>query len=888
MAEQPKHDDIDPLETQEWLEALESVLKREGPERVHFILDKLIEKARRSGTPLQFSANTAYLNTIPLDQEEQNPGNLEMESRILALIRWNAMAMVIQANRSAASVGGHIASFASSAALYEVGFNHFFHAPTEKHGGDLLYIQGHCAPGIYARSFLEGRLTEEKLHGFRREISRKGLPSYPHPWLSPDYWQFPTVSMGLGPMLAIYQARFMKYLENRHVLDSGDRRVWAFMGDGEMDEPESLGAVSLAAREKLDNLIFVINCNLQRLDGPVRGNSKIIQELEADFHGHGWNVIKVVWSSAWDPLFEQDDKKLLRNRLEEVVDGDFQNYIARGGGYTREHLFGAHPELMKMVADKSDEDIWRLYFGGHDAQKVYAAYAAAVKHKGQPTVILAKTVKGFGMGISGEGQNITHQQKKMGQKALKSFRDRFNIPISDDVLGDTPFFKPADDSPEMIYMQERRKQLGGYLPQRTPVQDSLIIPELEAFESQTKGTGDRENSTTMAFVRMLNTLMRDKNLAKHIVPIVSDEARTFGMEGMFRQFGIYAASGQLYEPMDSEQVMYYREDLEGQMLEEGITEAGAFSSWIAAGTSGSNHGIPMIPFYIFYSMFGFQRCGDLAWLAGDAQANGFLIGGTSGRTTLEGEGLQHQDGHSHILASTIPNCVTYDPTYAYELAVILHDGLRRMYRNREKVFYYVTVLNENYSHPPMPEGVEEGIRKGIYLLNTGATDKQHTVQLLGCGAILREVIEAGKILEESYDVSANVWSVTSFTQLRRDGLEIERYNRLHPELPSKQSYVDECLAPFPGPIIASTDYMKSFADQLKPFISRRFIALGTDGFGRSDDRKSLRAFFEVDRYWVVVSALKSLADEGKIPVATVTEAMKKYNIDSEKPSPTTV
>lgn len=888
MAEQPKHDDIDPLETQEWLEALESVLKREGPERAHFLLNKLIDKARRSGTHLQFSANTAYLNTIPLDQEEKHPGNLELESRILALIRWNAMAMVIKANRSTASVGGHIASFASSAALYEVGFNHFFHAPTENHGGDLLYIQGHCAPGIYARSFLEGRLTEEKLHGFRREISRNGIPSYPHPWLSPDYWQFPTVSMGLGPMLAIYQARFMKYLENRHILNSGDRKVWAFMGDGEMDEPESLGAVSLAARENLDNLIFVINCNLQRLDGPVRGNSKIIQELEADFHGHGWNVIKVVWSSAWDPLFEQDNKKLLRDRLEEVVDGDFQNYIARGGGYTREHLFGTHPDLKKMVAEKSDEDIWRLYFGGHDSQKVYAAYAKAVKHKGQPTVILAKTVKGFGMGISGEGQNITHQQKKMGEKALKSFRDRFNIPISDDVISDTPFFKPADDSPEMNYMLEQRKKLGGFLPQRTPAQNSLTIPDLKAFESQLKGTGDRENSTTMSFVRILNILMRDKNLGKHVVPIVSDEARTFGMEGMFRQYGIYAANGQLYEPMDSEQVMYYREDLEGQMLEEGITEAGAFSSWIAAGTSGSNHGIQMIPFYVFYSMFGFQRCGDLTWLAGDAQANGFLIGGTSGRTTLEGEGLQHQDGHSHILAGTIPNCISYDPTYAYELAVILHDGLKRMYRNREKVFFYITVLNENYSHPPMPEGVEEGIRKGIYLLKTGAKDNQHAVQLLGSGAILREVIAAGMILEESYDVSANIWSVTSFNQLRRNGLEVERYNRLHPELPPKQSYVDESLAPYPGPIVASTDYIKSFADQLKPFISRRFIALGTDGFGRSDDRKSLRSFFEVDRYWVVVSALKSLADEGKISTAVVTEAMKKYNIDPEKPSPITV
>ncbi len=887
MIENAKSEDIDPLETKEWLEALESVLKTDGPQRAHFLLDKLVEKARRSGAYLRYNANTAYLNTIPIDKEEQHPGNFELESKIMALIRWNAMAMVVKAN-SDSGVGGHIASFASSAALYEVGFNHFFHAPSEQHGGDLLYIQGHCAPGIYARSFLEGRLSEEQLHGFRREISRSGISSYPHPWLMPNYWQFPTVSMGLGPMTAIYQARFMKYLENRNLLKNGNRKVWAFIGDGEMDEPESLGAVSLASREKLDNLIFVINCNLQRLDGPVRGNGKIIQELESDYHGHGWNVIKVIFGSKWDSLFEKDRNNLLRDQLEKAVDGDFQNYIARGGGYTREHLFGKAPELKEMVADMSDEDIWRLYFGGHDVQKVYAAYASAVKHKGEPTVILAKTVKGFGMGISGEGQNITHQQKKMGEKALKSFRDRFNIPISDDVITDTPFFKPAEDSPEMIYLKKRREDLGGYLPQRNPSKESLIVPELEAFEAQLKGTGNRSNSTTMAFVRVLNMLLRDRHLGKYVVPIISDEARTFGMEGMFRQYGIYASSGQLYEPMDADQVMYYREDQDGQILEEGITEAGAFSSWIAAGTSGHNHGVQMIPFYIFYSMFGFQRCGDFAWAAGDAQVNGFLIGGTSGRTTLEGEGLQHQDGHSHILSSTVPNCISYDPTYAYELTVIIQDGLQRMYRNREKVFYYITVMNENYPHPPMPEGVEEGIRRGIYLLKKGTEGKKLSVQLFGCGAILREVLEGAKLLEEEFDISASVWSVTSFTELRRDGLEADRFNLLHPEASPKKCYLEQSLSSHPGPIIASTDYMKTFADQLRPFISRKYTVLGTDGFGRSDDRDSLRAYFEVDRHYIVLAALKSLADEGDLSLSAVSDAMVKYNIDPDKPSPATL
>ncbi|MBU2645024.1 pyruvate dehydrogenase (acetyl-transferring), homodimeric type [bacterium] len=884
MTEKPKSADIDPLETREWLDALESIIKLDGPDRAHFLLDKLIDKARRSGAHLRYSANTAYLNTIPVAQQAKHPGNLELEAKIMALIRWNAMAMVVQAN-SDSGVGGHIASFASAATLYEIGFNHFFRASTEPAGGDLLYIQGHCAPGIYARSFLEGRLTEAHLHGFRREISRNGLPSYPHPWLLPDYWQFPTVSMGLGPMTAIYQARFMKYMENRNLLPRGTRKVWAFIGDGEMDEPESLGALSLAAREKLDNLIFVINCNLQRLDGPVRGNSKIIQELESDFHGHGWNVIKVIFSSLWDRLFEKDHKRLLRDRLEKVVDGDFQNYVARGGGYTREHLFGGDPELKAMVAGMSDEEIWRLYFGGHDVHKVYAAYARAVAHEGEPTVILAKTVKGFGMGISGEGQNVTHQQKKMGEKALKSFRDRFNIPISDDVIKDTPFFRPADDSPEMVYLKQRRAELGGFLPRRTPVTTALVIPELDAFESLLKGTGDRANSTTMAFVRILNMLLRDDQLGKFVVPIISDEARTFGMEGMFRQYGIYAASGQLYEPMDADQVMYYREDREGQILEEGITEAGAFSSWIAAGTSGHNHGVQMIPFYIFYSMFGFQRCGDLAWAAGDAQVNGFLIGGTSGRTTLEGEGLQHQDGHSHILASTIPNCLSYDPTYAYELTVIIQDGLRRMYRNHERVFYYITVMNENYPQPPMPEGVEEGIRRGIYLLRKGATARPHAIQLFGSGSILREVLEGARLLEEQYDISANVWSVTSFTELRRDGLEAERTNMLHPESPRVKCYLEQVLSAHPGPVVAATDYMKSYADQLKPFIPGTYRVLGTDGFGRSDDRASLRAHFEVDRYYVVIAALKSLADEGSLSPATVSDAIKQFNIDPEKPSP---
>ncbi len=880
--------DIDPIETQEWLEALEAVFEREGTERAHFLLEHLIDTARSSGAHLPYSANTSYLNTIPPTQEERSPGDAAMEWRIRSIIRWNALAMVVRANRISSELGGHIASFGSAATLYDVGFNHFWHAPSDKHGGDLVFIQGHSAPGIYARAFLEGRITEKQLLKFRQEVDGDGLSSYPHPWLIPDFWQFPTVSMGLGPIMAIYQARFLKYLHNRGILDTAGRKVWAFLGDGECDEPESLGAISLAARERLDNLIFVVNCNLQRLDGPVRGNGKIIQELEADFRGTGWNVIKVIWGSYWDPLLMRDTKGLLRQRMEEAVDGEYQAFKAKGGLYTREHFFGKYPELKAMVANMTDEDIWRLNRGGHDPHKLYAAYAAAVKHQGQPTVILAKTVKGYGMGEAGEGQNITHQQKKMGEDALKAFRDRFNIPISDEEIADTPFYKPPEDSAEIQYLKERRKALGGYLPSRRINADPLLIPELKAFEAQLKGTGEREISTTMAFVRILTTLTRDKNIGKYIVPIVPDEARTFGMEGLFRQLGIYSSVGQLYEPEDAAQLMYYREDKSGQVLEEGITEAGAFCSWIAAATAYSTHGTAMIPFYVFYSMFGFQRIGDLAWAAGDMQARGFLIGGTAGRTTLAGEGLQHQDGHSHILASTIPNCVAYDPTFSYEMAVIIQDGLRRMFKEHQNIYYYITAMNENYPHPDMPKGVEEGILKGMYLLQKSIGKKQKAqVQLLGSGTILREVMAAAELLDKDFGVAADIWSVTSFTELRREGLDVERWNRLHPEETPKVSYVEQCIAQSNGPTIGSTDYMASFADQIRPFISHRYVVLGTDGYGRSDTRKQLRKHFEVDRHWVVVAALKALADEGTLPASKVTAAIKKYGINPEKPNPVT-
>lgn len=879
--------DIDPEETQEWLDALSAVLKAEGPERAHFLLEKLIDKARRSGAYLPYSANTAYVNTLPAEQEERIPGNSEIECRIRSYIRWNALAMVVKANKMNSGLGGHIASFASAATLYDVGFNYFFHAPTPQHGGDLVFFQGHSAPGIYARAFMEGRLSKAQLLKFRQEVDGDGLSSYPHPWLMPDFWQFPTVSMGLGPIQAIYQARFMKYLAGRNLVHTQGRKVWAFMGDGEMDEPESLGAITLASRENLDNLIFVVNCNLQRLDGPVRGNGKIIQELEAAFRGAGWNVIKVIWGSYWEPLFARDTQGLLQKRMEECVDGEYQNYKAKGGAYTREHFFGKYPELKRMVANMSDEDIWRLNRGGHDPHKVHAAYAAAVKHTGQPTVILAKTVKGYGMGEAGEGQNATHQQKKMGIDSLKTFRNRFNIPISDEQIADAPFYRPAEDSEEIRYMKARRAALGGYLPKRQRLAKPLAIPALSAFDGFLKGGGEREMSTTMAFVRILTQLTRDKSVKDHIVPIIPDEARTFGMEGMFRQLGIYASAGQLYEPQDADQLMYYKESKDGQILEEGINEAGAFSSWLAAGTAYSNHSINMIPFYVYYSMFGFQRIGDLAWAAGDIRARGFLVGGTAGRTTLSGEGLQHQDGHSLLTAGTIPVCVSYDPTFMYELAVIIHNGLERMYQQQENIFYYLTIMNENYLQPAMPEGVKDGIIKGLYLYKANDTHALK-VQLMGSGTILREAIAAADLLAKDFNVSANIWSATSFNELAREAQAIERWNRLHPESEQKQPYVSQCFRLHPTPVIAATDYVRAYPEQIRRFIPQNYTVLGTDGFGRSDTRSQLRQFFEVDRYHIAVAALKALADEGNTPPSQVSAAIQKYTINPEKPNPVTV
>ncbi|MCC7326857.1 MAG: pyruvate dehydrogenase (acetyl-transferring), homodimeric type [Burkholderiales bacterium] len=887
--------DVDPQESREWLDSLDSVLEHEGSERAHFLLEMLVDHARRSGTHLPFDPTTAYVNTIPATLEQRAPGDPAMEWRIRSLVRWNALAMVVQANRRNSGIGGHIASFASAATLYDVGFNHFFRASSGSHGGDLVYFQGHSAPGFYARAFLEGRITEAQLHNFRLEVADGGLSSYPHAWLMPDFWQFSTVSMGLTSMLAIYQARFMKYLHNRGILDATDRKVWAFLGDGEMDEPESLGAITLASREHLDNLIFVIGCNLQRLDGPVRGNGKIIQELEAAFRGAGWNVIKVIWGSYWDPLLARDSKGLLRKRMMECVDGEYQAFKAKGGAYTREHFFGKYPELRDMVAHLSDDDIWRLNRGGHDPHKVYAAYAEAVRHEGQPTVILAKTVKGYGMGEAGEGQNITHQQKKMGEDALKAFRDRFSIPIGDDVIGEAPFYRPPEDSAEIRYLHERRQALGGYLPHRRHTADAVKVPALESFATQLAGTGEREISTTMAFVRILTELLRDKEIGKRIVPIVPDEARTFGMEGLFRQHGIYSSVGQLYEPVDASQLMFYKEAKDGQILQEGITEAGSMCSFIAAGTAYSNHGINMIPFFCFYSMFGFQRMGDFAWAGADMRVRGFLMGGTAGRTTLAGEGLQHQDGHSQILSANIPNCVAYDPTFAYELAVIVQDGLRRMFEEQEDVFYYITMMNENYAHPAMPEGAREAILKGMYLLREGSakvkgkgTTKAPRVQLLGSGTILREVMAAADLLAGDFGVAADVWSATSFTELRRDGLDAERWSMLHPEEPRRASHVETCLADRAGPVIAATDYVRLFADQVRAFVPRRYVTLGTDGFGRSDTREQLRHFFEVDRRYVAIAALKALADDGDVPAAMVSEAIKRYDIDPRKPNPVTV
>jgi pyruvate dehydrogenase E1 component len=887
MFEASKFDDVDPAETREWLESIDSVLRTHGADRAHYLLERVIDHTRRSGAYLPFKPNTAYVNTISPGQEKEYPGDRSVERRLEAYIRWNAMAMVVQANRQSSEYGGHIASYASAATLYEVGFNHFWRAPGADHPGDMVFIQGHSSPGIYARAFLEGRLTEGHLDHFREEVGGRGLSSYPHPWLMPGFWQFPTVSMGLGAMMAIYQARFVRYLEHRGIVPVSDRKVWCFLGDGEMDEPESLGAITMPVREKLDNLVFVINCNLQRLDGPVRGNGKIIQELEAAFLGAGWNVIKVIWGYRWDPLLARDEKGLLRRLMMECVDGEYQNFKAKGGAYTRENFFGKYPELKEMVANMSDEDIWRLNRGGHDARKVYNAYLTAVTHKDQPTVILAKTVKGYGMGRAGEGQNITHQQKKLDDEALKAFRDRFNIPVTDQQINEVAYFRPADGSEELRYLHERRRSLGGYLPSRRADAPPLTAPALDAFAPLLAASGDREFSTTMALVRMLSILVKDKNIGAHIVPIVPDEARTFGMEGMFRQIGIYSSMGQLYTPQDADQLLYYKEDKKGQILEEGINEAGSMCSWIAAGTSYSNHGVNMVPFYLFYSMFGFQRIGDFCWAAGDMRSRGFLIGGTAGRTTLAGEGLQHQDGHSQLVASTIPNCVAYDPCYAYELAVIVQDGLRRMFEQKESVFYYVTCMNENYAHPALPQGVEEGILRGMYLLHIGNPGKVR-VNLLGSGTILREVLAAAELLEEEFGVPADVFSVTSFSELRREALDAERWNLLHPGDRRRTPYVSQCLAGHDGPFVAATDYMRTVPDQVRQWVPGRFHVLGTDGFGRSDSRAALRGFFEVDRRYIALAALKALADDGRLDVATVRGAIARFGIDPEKPNPVTV
>jgi pyruvate dehydrogenase E1 component len=881
--------DIDPIETREWLDALQSVLHHDGSKRVSFILKQLLNHANAQGILLNNTIYTPYCNSIKPYEEKSMPPDEGIGKRISALIRWNAVVMVLRAGKHAPELGGHIASYASAATLYEIGFNYFFKGPEGEYGGDLIYIQGHCAPGIYARAFLEGRLSEEQLANFRQEVKADGLSSYPHPWLMGNFWQFPTVSMGLGPLQAIYQARFLKYLEHRNLIKTQKRHVWAFLGDGEMDEPESIGALSIAAREKLDNLIFVVNCNLQRLDGPVRGNSKIIQELEGVFRGAGWNVIKVIWGGRWDSLFACDKNGIMQKRMEECIDGDYQAYKAHDGAYVRKHFFGHYPDLEKMVETLSDEDIWRLNRGGHDPQKVYAAYAKAVTLQNGPTVILAKTIKGYGMGAAGEGQNITHQQKKMTIEQLRAFRDRFSIPVSDDEITDIPFYRPASDSPEVQYLSRQRTSLGGYLPTRSHAFKPLEIPPLSAFESVTKSSGEREISTTMAFVRILSLLLKDNVLGAKIVPIVPDECRTFGMEGLFRQVGIYSPVGQLYTPVDHEQVMYYRESQDGQILEEGINEAGAFCSWMAAATSYSSNKLPMIPFYIYYSMFGFQRIGDLAWAAGDMQARGFLLGGTAGRTTLAGEGLQHQDGHSHLLASTIPNCIAYDPTYAYELAVIIQHGLQRMFVEQDNVFYYITVMNENYSHPELPNGVELGIIKGMYLFHNCLDKADAHVQLLGSGAILREVIHAAKLLKDDFNVTSDIWSVTSFNELRRDGLAIERHNRMHPNDSPIDNYVSQQLSNTVGPIIAATDYMRLYAEQIRPFIpaNRLFSVLGTDGFGRSDTREQLRYFFEINAQYIAFSALTMLVLQGKLAKSVLTDAMNYYDIDSEKPNPIT-
>ncbi len=881
--------DTDAVETNEWIDSIKAVIQADGGARAHYLLERMADEARRAGAEIPFAPTTAYINTIPTQKQAHSPGDATLEWRIRSWIRWNALAMVVRANRKPGDLGGHIASFASGATLYDVGFNHFWRAPHDGHPGDLLYIQGHSSPGIYARAFLEGRLTEDQLNHFRMETGGRGIPSYPHPWLMPDFWQTPTVSMGLGPIAAIYQARFWKYLEGRGLMPVSDRKVWCFLGDGETDEPESLGAIALAGREQLDNLVFVINCNLQRLDGPVRGNGKIIQELEGSFRGAGWNVLKVVWGSYWDPLLAQDDKGVLRKLMMETVDGEYQNCKAFGGAYTREHFFGKYSETAAMVANMSDDDIWRLNRGGHDPHKVYAAYASASAHQDQPTVILAKTVKGYGMGKAGEAQNITHQQKKMDDESIKAFRDRFRIPVSDEQLPSVPFYHPGADSPEAKYLAERRAALGGSLPQRRQKSDeTLQAPELKVFERLLQSSGERENSTTMAFVQALNIILRDKQVGPRVVPIVADEARTFGMEGLFRQIGIYAPFGQKYKPMDAEQLMFYREDEAGQVLQEGITEAGAFCSWLAAATSYSTNNLPMLPFFIFYSMFGMQRIGDLCWLAGDMRARGFLLGATAGRTTLNGEGLQHEDGHSHLLAGAIPNCRPYDPTFVFEVAVIMQYGMQCMLTEQCDEYFYLTLMNENYTHPAMPEGAAEGIIKGMYLLTDAGKPKKGElrVQLLGSGTILREVIAAAELLDKDFGVKADIWSCPSFTELRRDGFDAERHNALHPEAKSqRKSYVAQCLEGCQGPAIAATDYVRAYPDQIRAFVPMRYTVLGTDGYGRSDTRANLRQFFEVDRFHIAHAAIAALAADGKMNPTDVSRAIKTWKIDADKGNP---
>ncbi len=879
-------EDKDPQETGEWLDALDAVLKYQGRGRTSFLLKTLAEHAAQSGTRLPTAITTPFRNTIDPANEKRMPGDLFMERKIRSLIRWNALAMVMRANDNDEGLGGHIATFSSAATLYDVGFNYFFRGGDK---ADLIYYQGHSAPGMYARSYLEGRLTEQQLDNFRREVDGLGLSSYPHPWLMPDYWQFPTVSMGLGPIQAIYQAHVMKYQQSRGLVDHGDRKVWCFLGDGECDEPESLGSIALAGREELDNLIFVVNCNLQRLDGPVRGNGKIIQELEGVFRGAGWNVIKVVWGRLWDQLLEKDKTGLLKKRMDEVCDGELQNYKANGGAYTREHFFGKYPELLDLVKDMSDDEIMYLNRGGHDPYKVYAAYSRATAHKGQPTVVLAMTVKGYGMGKSGEAANETHSIKKLDLDSLKRFRDRFGVPLSDGELKNVPYYRPAPDSPEMTYLRKRREELGGQLPARRREFEALPAPSLDDLKGQLQSSGEREISTTMSFVRTLSTLVKDKQIGPRVVPIVPDEARTFGMEGMFRQLGIYSSQGQRYTPQDAGQIMYYKEDKKGQILEEGINEAGATSAWIATATSYSNHAYPMVPFYIFYSMFGFQRVMDLLWAAGDSQARGFLLGATSGRTTLNGEGLQHQDGHSQLMANMIPNCRSYDPTYAYELTVIIQSGLQRMYQQKENCFYYITVMNENYRQPEMPIGAEEGIVRGLYRIEAAKSSRRKTdrVQLMGCGTILREVQAAAELLRTDFGINADVWSATSVNELRRDGLACEHWNLLHPTEEQRLPYVTQQLQDAEGPVIFASDYMKSFGEQLRPYIPQRYVVLGTDGFGRSDTRGKLRHHFEVDRRFIVLAALRALADDDKLKHADVEKAMKQLGIDPEKRDPMT-